>query len=104
METDDQENGTDPTVTGHDAPGAQGSRRGLASRRSLLAGGAGAALAAGAAAVAPTPAAAEVSAAGHHHGYRTRIEVAPVPRAARPRPMSTPHTSTHRLPGAAPND
>jgi non-heme chloroperoxidase len=77
MQTHDQENGPDATVAGHEAPGAGGLHRGLASRRSLLAGGAGAALAAGAAAVAPTPAAAEVYGAGHHHGYQTRIKVAP---------------------------
>jgi non-heme chloroperoxidase len=49
-----------------------------ASRRMLLTGSAGAALAVGAAAVVPgTAAAAEESAASQHHGFTTRVKVAP---------------------------
>lgn len=77
MDADDPQEDTIPTGGGRDEHESGATRRGLASRRSLIAGGAGAALAAGAAAVAPSPAAADVSSGGHHRGFETRIEVAP---------------------------
>lgn len=75
MDTESQ--GDSTAGPDREEPRAADTRRGLASRRSLL-GGAGAALAAGAAAaLVPSPAEADVSAAGHHRGFETRIRVAP---------------------------
>lgn len=77
MDTDHPEDGMAPAVDRSEDAVAGRLRRSITSRRSLLAGGAGAALAAGAAAIAPAPATAEVSSPEHHHGFETRIKVAP---------------------------
>lgn len=77
MDADIQGNGTDPAVAAREGHQAEGIRRGLASRRSLLAGGAGAAVAAGTVAMIPSPAEADVSSTGHRGGFETRIKVAP---------------------------
>ena len=75
MNSTSQPNDRGPVDDGREEQEATGVRRGLPSRRSLVAGGAG--LAAGAAVMAPSPAAAGTSPAGHHEGFETRIEVAP---------------------------
>jgi non-heme chloroperoxidase len=56
-------------------PAPQG--RGATSRRNLLAAGTGAALVAAAAVTGTTPAAAAETSTGSHHGFATRIKVAP---------------------------
>ena len=75
MNSTSQPNDRGPVDDGLEEQEATGVRRGLPSRRSLVAGGAG--LAAGAAVMAPSPAAAGTSPAGHHEGFETRIQVAP---------------------------
>ncbi|HEX8488736.1 MAG TPA: alpha/beta hydrolase [Propionibacteriaceae bacterium] len=65
---------SDPTPT---ADQGRPPATGATSRRALLAAGTGAALVAAAAVTTATPAAADVSSAGHHHGFETRIRVAP---------------------------
>lgn len=75
MDSDNQENGEFPADAGSEAHEAKGIRRGLPSRRSVLAGGG--ALAAGAAVMVPGTAAADVASLGHHDGFETRIRVAP---------------------------